>query len=54
MPALPVPVRRTLRSYDSKNRLVTVVPGDGVGPEIVSSAIGASPALAPCPASLSA
>ena len=31
---------RGLRSYDSPNRIVSVIPGDGIGPEITTSAIG--------------
>eukprot|EP01125_Pyxidicula_operculata_P021338 TRINITY_DN8165_c0_g1_i1.p1 TRINITY_DN8165_c0_g1~~TRINITY_DN8165_c0_g1_i1.p1 ORF type:complete len:354 (+),score=84.75 TRINITY_DN8165_c0_g1_i1:54-1115(+) len=32
--------KRTLRQHASGNKIVTVIPGDGVGPEICDSAIG--------------
>lgn len=39
LPTTTAPAR-TLRSHASPNTLVTVIPGDGVGPEIVQSAMG--------------
>lgn len=39
-PRIPRISTRNLYSYDSPHRLVTVIPGDGIGPEITSSALG--------------